>query len=364
MSDAINRRTTPRRSATRRPMTWRAFVDTKLKPAFATIRKKGVYCRTNRLFYAPSSTHDQFADIVGDEGEYLGFTLQDLPTSRTHTPAGMFGPGSVAQRGGSMDDPFNELYLLHSFFYDESKQMVMDTFRAHGVSIDWNGEGNKAIRLYQRSDPAKNWAKVRMHVKHRALFWYWHGLTAGVHADHIESDKRMRSNITWDPTHPDAPPAGPTEALQELHTTLHLELTEDIGLVKAATLTPPAKCYLFDDDAACAGRLTRAQAKAMEEDPFVPLKGAELDAIAFNGPLRFLTFEGHWSNECNHVHTLQPPAGNCFTIAEIVEVLQHEIYWLAHILRLKQRLNFGLDHVFFEGLYKDEQDAYSIHWGS
>lgn len=118
-------------------------------------------------------------------------------------------------------------------------------------------------------------------------------------------------------------------------------------------MTPPSR---WDDaiaDEADAGG---------DVNPYVDLKGAELDAIAFNGTVLSLACYETMGGDFTGTKKYDAPAGNCFTVAELHAVLEKHLLWLAQAEQLQRKLN--IDHCYFEGLREREDGALYVSWGS
>lgn len=355
----VHSTTRPRRSLRApkpvKPLTWREFKTHKLVPAFKELRGIGIYTRTNKILCCGSCTHGEFGQIV-DENEdeydgYVGYHAQSVPMD-----------------AGGWDEPFDEIYLQHCI-PNYAVKYVRDIFLKRGLAVDWYGDENKTILLRLPVPTSPLWQKLRMHVKHRALFFYWHGLTYHIHAKGgPESDMRQRSNIRYDPDAPNAPPAGLDPCFNKLRFSRSItflppppyrierlievgeyhEFNDEEGLfdgdpaskanmenyrnhgdVDTLKLSPPSR---FDDDVSS----------------FVELKGAELDAVAFRGPtLSLASYDILGGTLCSS-KTFEAPAGNCFTIAELHAILEKHLHWLARAQQFQWRLD--IDHSFFEEL--------------
>lgn len=238
------------------------------------------------------------------------------------------------------------------------------------------------------------WAKVRARVRMRGIFWFWHGLTYHVHKDPVECDKRMRSLIKWDPNLPDAPPPGMTDVFNELRMTINIRynkpcplvveelgdeyvsvvdefLTKDEieqkewsinrGIINSVTLSTP--CRVNGDGMA------------------IPLKGSELDMVAFNGPLCFRSFDNSidisdLKYDYTRTFTPRQGMGNCFTIAEFRLALERNLQGVVMNLHFLDRmylpvylpiyqtrfLNFGGTCNIFDGLVQWKPGVYEARW--
>jgi len=132
---------------------------------------------------------------------------------------------------------------------------------------------------------------------------------------------------------------------------MHCQAYWNDGSVESLTLDPPTR---FDDEI--------ADRDDDDADPFVELKGGELDTIAFRGPtVKFASYET-MGGEFTAVKEYHAPAGNCFTISELHTVLEEHLFWLARCEQNKRKLN--LDHCFYEGLHERADGALYVRWGS
>ena len=356
-----------RSSRTPKPMsllTWRQFKARKLTPAFKELREGGIFTRVHNISCCGSCTHSELQRIVEDhQGKYdgyVGYHAQNVPTDAEE-----------------WIEPFDHIHLQHSIPVNGDDipcpivvKFVRDVFLKRGLAVDWKGEPKKAILLRLPKAPGPLWEKVRKDVKHRAIFWYWHGLTHHLHADGgPESDKRQRSNIRYDPDAPNAPPEGVTDLFNSLrfrreitfHPPPHHKMQELIntggyfeseddniqnylnrGYVKGFKFTPPCRY----DDTCTTDQLTWSSGGP--EYHSVELKGEELDAIAYNGKFIALQSYATLGGEFTSLRTYEAPAGNCFTVAELLEKLEHHQKWIAQCEQHQGKLY--LDYCFFEGL--------------
>ena len=392
----------------RHTLSWRAFKSTKLVPAFKELRALGIYARNDHIQFCSSDAHCHLrlaANGVpegtpnrhlkalefmkkqdrGDENSYVGYHLQDIPMGKEE-----------------WDEPFDGIYLLHALKPEETKP-VRDVFVKRGLAVEWSGETDVRILVRPPKAVGPLWAKLRAHVKTRCIFWRWHGLAAHLHADPEASAKRQRSNIRYDASAPDAPPAGMDPSFNSLHFNRgitfkpldtwrvqeliesgeyreyvpfsddddvpeacqgltdfpsvreHIEMYWNGADVQAVELDPPSR---FDDEIA-----DRGDAGDDDANPFVELKGEELDAIAFRGAVvTFASYET-MGGEFTGTKEYRAPAGDCFTIAELHAVLEEHLGWLARCEQMQGRLN--LDARFFEGLCERGGDgALFVRWGS
>ena len=357
-----------RSSRTPKPMsllTWRQFKARKLTPAFKELREGGIFTRVHNISCCGSCTHGELQRIVEDhQGKYdgyVGYHAQNVPMDAEE-----------------WIEPFDHIHLQHSIPVNGDDipcpivvKFVRDVFLKRGLAVDWKGEPKKAILLRLPKAPGPLWEKVRKNVQHRAIFWYWHGLTHHMHADGgIESDKRQRSNIRYDPDAPNAPPEGVTDLFNKLsfgriitfyppqnHKIRELMNTGEYieagregdqnienylngGNVKSFKLTAPRR---FDDDVTIDWDAV---------SPFVKLKGEELDAIAYNG--RFIRLQSYATGggEFTSVRTYEAPSGNCFTVAELLHILEEHEKWIAQCEQLQGKLK--LDDFTFECLSDDD----------
>jgi len=364
----------------RKQLSWKDFKSTKLVPAFKELREAGLLARTTHIACCGSCTHAELGDECrrGQWDGYVGYHAQSVPMDA--------------------DDwlmPFDSIYLQHNLPEDDPSVVafVRSTFTKRGLAVEWDGDPDNTILVRMPVVTGRLWEKLRTHVKMRSIFFYWHGLTHHLHAEGgLESDMRQRSNIRYDANAPDAPPAGVTDFFNGLHFGRNMKFDppgqywitslkqqgkyrwfdDDEGLfdddpeskaqienywnggdVKSLTLDPP---YRLDDavaDEADAGG---------DVSPYVDLKGAELDAIAFNGPVLSLASYKTMGGDFTETKKYDAPAGNCFTVAELHAVLQEHLHWLARAQQSQRELN--IDHSYFEELRKREDGALYVSWGS
>lgn len=379
-----SRRRGTRTRTRRQPLTWRDFKKDKLVPAFKELREGGIFTRTTHIACCGTCTHAELGAIVYDsdgDGQwdgYVGYHAQSVPMDAE-----------------DWLKPFGSIYLQHSLPEDDPGVIafVREAFVKRGLAVEWNGEPTETILVRLPTPTGPLWDKLRAHVKQRSIFFYWHGLTHHLHADGgSESDLRQRSNIRYDPSAPGASPAGVTDLFNGLSfcrgmqfkappdykiKTLQEEgkyrlMEDDEGLfdddlgskenienywnhgdLESLELDPPTH---FDDD------LSKQADEGVDVSPFVELKGAELDAIAFNGPVLSLASYATMGGKFTDVKTYDAPSGNCFTVAELHAILEEHFGWLARVEQFQNKLN--LDHVFFEGLYARDDGALEVHWGS
>jgi len=382
------RRPRPRRARHHPRWSWREFKQQVLTPAFRELRSCGILAHTTHLEFTNSSVHHQLSTAVdasnGKYTGYVGYSLQAVPFDKD-----------------GWDESFDAIYLQHSLTPNvDDDDSVIDSqtvgavrgaFVKLGVAVEWQGERNTSILLRPPKSSTEMWDKLRAHVTLRRIFWYWHGLPTHLHANPVESAKRQRSNIRYDPDEPNAPPGGLDPGFNVLHFDrsitfvppydangridtgswkyfegsdygdedddgppdwqLNIEFYWNGGDVDKLTLDPPSR---FDDEVADGDA---------DANPFIQLKGEELDAIAFRGPVVKFASYARMGGAFDDVTEYRAPSGNCFTIAELHSVLEKHLFWLARAEQFQKRLN--IDHCFFEGLNEREGDgALCVHWGS
>jgi hypothetical protein len=262
--------------------------------------------------------------------------------------------------------------------------MVRDTFVSHGLAVRWNGERNKTIHITVPLSPKYLWSKLRAHVKMRNVFWFWHSLTSHLHADAVESDKRMRSNIKWHPLAPDAAPIGVTKAFNDVYMRICLAFERPSErwihrLEREGTYRPVAPAIrgakqshdeqqlewqMNGGDVASAEFTapTRYEPCFPEAPKFVELKGSELDQIAFNGPVFKMRSYKSFSDTYDYVREFPAPAGDCFTISELKAVMEPELRWIARAQQYQGILGFGVARDHFASLDEWKSGVYETKW--
>jgi hypothetical protein len=401
------RRRSTRETRPRLKFTWRDFKTSKLVPAFKELRALGIYARNDQIQFCSSDAHlhlrlaangvpegtpnrhlkaTEFMkkEDRSDERSYVGYHMQSVPMCKEE-----------------WQESFGGMYLLHSLKPEET-QPVRQVFLKRGLAVEWEGDEAKCILVRPPKAPGPLWDKLRTHVRMRSIFFYWHGLTHHLHAAGDEtSDMRQRSNIRYDSSMPDSPPAGLDPTFNSLHFNrsitfspprdmeermdsgnwkyfegsergdesdddsaelsdaddwkVNIEFYWNGGDVSKLELTPVSR---FDDEKA-----DRADNGDEDADPFVELKGAELDAIAFRGAdVTFASYDT-MGGAFTGTKKYDAPAGNCFTVAELLSVLEQHLRWLARAEQFQRKLN--IDHCFFEGLHERDGDAaLYVRWGS
>ena len=375
------RRRSTRLRAQRTPLSWLQFKQDKLVPAFKELREGGIFARTTNIACCASCTHDELGSIVYDsegDGEwngYVGYHMQSVPMPFKE----------------DWLKPFDRIYLQHALPYDDPNvvTLVRDVFVKRGLAVEWEGDPTKTILVRLPTSIGPLWQKLRAHVKQRSIFYYWHGLTHHLHATgDEESDKRQRSNITYDPDAPDALPPGLDDCFNDLQFNRSMTfespwngraLKRD-GLWKGYPDTPFAahllrtNASLEDIHAEWKINLENywngGDLKSLKLDcptrfddcTEVVLKGAELDAIAFRGAKVVFASYDTLDGDFTSTKEYNAPAGNCFTIAELHRVLEKHLKWIA---KCEQRQNkLKMDRCFFEELYAREDGALVVRWGA
>ena len=360
-----------RRCTRKRVLTFREFVDKKLGPALLSIKEMGIYARNRPITCCGTCLHAELQEDL-EGGEYIAYHQQSVPRDKEE-----------------WDKPFEDIYLQHRL-EDKSVDAVRSTFLKHGLMVDWDGDPKYSIVLRMpRPSYEPAWAKLRTFVRMRGIFWYWH--TEAMKRVFEDPDfeetngYRMRSKITYDErtetcsTGPGGAP-GVTDNFDAISFIRCLEWLR----------TPPSRYQsedwkLFDDDEGlfeddpegkllfeCAmngqplKKVGFTEPAAFSEDGETEenLKGAKLDTIAFRGNVIRLRCASMLDGPLDAFRAYNAVAGNCFTIAELYKVFTEHMNWVFRCEAHQKKLS--LDHCFFEGLFKVQDDpvVYEAHWGS
>lgn len=364
------RRLRTRVRAQRNPLSWLQFKKDKLVPAFKELRERGIFARTTNIACCGSCTHAELGGIVynsdgdGEWDGYVGYHMQSVPMDKE-----------------DWLKPFDSIYLQHSLPDDDPQVVtfVREVFVKRGLAVEWEGDPTKTILVRLPTSIGPLWQKLRAHVKQRSIFYYWHGLTHHLHATgDEESDKRQRSNITYDPDAPDALPPGLDDCFNDLqfNRSIKFELPWNATALKQdgrwKGYNDPDIPYMHPPEwqLNIENYWNGGDVKSLELDrptrfddcTEVELKGAELDAIAFRGAKVVFASYATRGGDFTSKKEYDAPAGNCFTIAELHRVLETHLKWVAQCEQTQRKLK--MTHRFFEGLYAREDGALAVHWGS
>ena len=339
-----------------------------LVPAFKHLRKHDVLARHQYLEVFQSSAAHALSLL---SEEYVGYTTQDAP----NRPC----------------DPWEGMFLFHSL-RDSSKAFVRSTFVDAGLVVDWDGTDDHKIHISLPHPRGHWWAVLRRAMQTRWIFEYWLRCTDHLHmpggARHVPLEEVMAGE-------PALPPLGITPAFQAVSFTRHARFDWPWHGDRSVPDEPPhswnsadnhhrkfwdemtkdekeQECWRMLNSDVASVKLSDPEVYDEEKDTLRPLKGGELDAIAFVGDaLKLCSYKtmGEMRNgsDFTTIAILEAPRHSggrrYFTIAELHRALEVPILWHTRCAQFAKK--YSPDHCFFEGLHYDkEHDAYKIYWGS
>lgn len=338
-----------------------------LVPAFKHLRKHDILARHQHLdVFQSSAAHT----LSLESDEYVGYTTQSVP----NRPC----------------EPWEGMYLFHCL-EDSSKAFVRSTFVDAGLVVDWDGTDEHTIYISLPHPRGHWWAVLRRAWRTQTIFDFWLKCTDHLHmpggARHVPLEEVMAGE-------PALPPPGVTAAFEAVSFTRHARYSAPWHNHWWLPADPPHPWNADDEWRECWLNLTEDEKEQEcwrtmgndvasielsdpevydeEKDTLRPLKGGELDAIAFVGDaLKLRSYEtmGEMRNgkDFTKVTELEAPRHSggrrYFTIAELHRALEKPILWHTRCAQFAKQ--YSPDHCFFEGLhYHKAHDAYTIHWGS
>ena len=158
-------------------LTWREFWSHKLVPAFAELKRSGVYARTDDWECCANCTHAKLSEMAGPDTflSYVAFHEQSIPQSGSG--------GWSAKSKSEWDAPFSGIYLQHGLHSADDGEMVVKSFTDRGLVVEWDRSNGTAIAVRSTHSPARMWRLLREHVQKRRVGWYWHGLVVSSACD-------------------------------------------------------------------------------------------------------------------------------------------------------------------------------------
>jgi len=370
----------PRRSAVRPGMTkqdgpsWRAVRSKMIVPAFKKLRSIGVHASVEHLQPCRFSAAQALSEKAD---EWVGFNQQHVPVDA--------------------DEQFCGLYLQHCLA-EESKPAVRAVLAKEGLTVDWDGSNERTIFVDLHNKSGLAWAWLRKRMKYRFLTQYWLEQTAHLHAPEAREGERALAAFrsgAWNEVEPGDHEPGLTAAWGRvgfrrevvfgiLRMQRFMERCNSGTLFKTTKESPNAMTKQHDESSFLSqtelylnGALPKRVTCSEVQDATTNrgLKGAELDAVAFRGPVLKLAsysctaqaFAIHLTNPYEgikdaFVHYV-PRNGETMSIAELHRTIEKHQLW---IVRCEQRAHkYDMDRVHFEGLEPTAVDGgYDAKWST
>lgn len=350
--------TKPRLTRADAPVSWRRVRNELLVPAFKKLRAAGVLARHTRLEWCQSSAAHAFGQL---SDQWLGYHLQSIPER--------------------LDDEWEDMYLMHCL-EPETKPLVRRTLLEAGLVVDWDGSDDKTIRIALPQPPKHWWGVLRRACQTRAIYEFWREAYVGpLYAPggryHVPLDQVMAGDAPL-------PPAGVTEAFKDVWLMRHGYEVEFAPPYNPDWTLPDESpdgrpwdsgCSTYWREQICWRAMgcdvesIELSAEACEHDELRPLKGAELDAIAFVGDvlkLRSYELMGDMRDgkKPSRVWELKAPVHRgqrYFTVAELQRALEPVVLWQSRCEQFAGELHE--DACFFEGLRQHDDGCYTFDWG-
>lgn len=142
---------------------WVEFRKRALTPAFARLRRRGIYATVRDLGCCDAcaiSRHFEHHD------RFVYYHMEDVSCF------------AAACRCGSAPD----LYLGFHLPRTEDVRFVVATLRRY-AHVEWEGDVSVKIRVWPRVSPRERWSQVRSGVLRRAVGVYWKERTAHLYAE-------------------------------------------------------------------------------------------------------------------------------------------------------------------------------------
>jgi len=338
-----------------------------LVPAFRKLRERGILARHTKLACCGTCCGHELGKL---SDQYVGYHVQSIPDQ--------------------LDDEWSSMYLQHQLD-EETKPFVRNVLLGAGLVVDWDGSDNRTIHISLPHRAGHWWAIVRRAWRTRWIYDFWLKCTAHLHLPggprHVPLEEVMAGN-------PALPPPGVTPAFEVVGFMRHARYSAPWFNEWTLPAEPPhpwngddemrefwdgmthdekeQECWRMMGNDVASIELSDPEEFDEEKDEPRPLKGAELDAIAFVGDtlkLRSYHTMGEMKDgkDFTTVHELEAPRHSggqrYFTIAELHRALEKPLLWLARCEQFAK--SHSPDHCFFEGLHHhEEDDSYTIHWGS
>ena len=295
------------------------------------------------------------------------------------------------------NDTFLGLYLQHCLS-PESRLAVRSVFASVGMTVTWDGSHAKTIFVDLHNNTGLAWKWLRFRIKCRFITQYWLEQTAHLHAPDAREGERALAQFgsgAWNET--DGGPPGLTAAWRRvgfqrqvifdlLDQGKFMRLLQDDALIQCGTSSEHAHPSELDEESFLSQTdlyMNGARAKRVSlSEVTVPdgegttrraLKGAELDAVAFRGPvLKLATYSTTASTFATHpqnahegvkdaVTEYVPHNGKSMSIAELHRTLEKNQRGVVRAEQFARK--YDIDTVHFVGLYATDVDGvYDAKW--
>lgn len=348
-----------------------------LVPAFRKLRERGILARHTRLACCGTCCGLELGNL---SDQYVGYHVQSVPDK--------------------LDDEWSSMYLQHGID-DCFKPFVRETLQKAGFVVDWDGSNRRTIHISLPHPEGHYWGVVRRAWRARFIFNYWLELATGQQyapgGCRASSLADAMGDGGGNDDDPPLPPPGVTPAFDEVGFLRTVRFGRPMWSPdwSLAVLDGPPPWWGRDDEMTeswnslsddekeqlCWWHMGCDVASIELSDPEVfdetkdelhVLKGAELDAVAFVGDVLRMRCYSHLGDKAGgkdytHRREIKAPrhrnGQRYFTVAELHRALGEPLLWLARCEQFAK--SYSPDHCFFEGLcHHEEDDSYSVHWGS